>query len=252
MHRFEDKVALVTGGSSGIGRAAALAFAAAGAKVAVAARRRGEGEETCESIRAGGGTATFISTDVVDRGQVEAMVARTVEAYGRLDYAFNNAGVEGAVAATADYTEQQWDQVLDVNLKGAWLCMKYEVTEMLKSGGGSIVNMSSGSGLAGGRGTPAYVASKHAVIGLTKAAALDYAGRGIRVNVVCPGSVVTPMHYRLWGTAPEDLRRVDDAHPAGRSAHPEEVASAVLWLCSEGASYATGLALVLDGGLTIR
>ena len=252
MRRFGGKVALVTGGNAGIGRAAAVAFAREGARVVVAARRQDEGEKTCEAIERAGGSAIFVRTDVTNPDQVEAMVARTIETYGRLDFAFNNAGVEGAIASTADYTEAQWDEVLDVNLKGTWLAMKYEVTEMLKSGGGAIVNMSSGSGLAGGKGTPAYVASKHAVIGLTKAAALDYAREGIRVNAVCPGSVVTPMHYRLWGTGAEELRRIDDAHPAGRSAQPEEVANAVLWLCSERASYATGLALVLDGGLTIR
>ena len=250
--RFDGKVALVTGGNSGLGRAAAFAFAAEGAKVVIAARRQREGDETVEAVRQAGGEAVFVRTDVSQADQVEAMVARTIEAYGRLDYACNNAAIEGPPALTADYTEAEWDLVLDINLKGVWLCMKYQVPELLRSGGGAIVNVASGNGLIGGSKCPAYVASKHGVVGLTKAAALDYAQQGIRINALCTSSVLTPMHDRIFGTEPEVLARVADLHPCGWLSTPEDTARAILWLCSEKASYMTGHPLVLDGGWLAR
>lgn len=253
MKRFEGKVALVTGGNAGIGRAAAVAFAAEGARVAVAARRQAEGEATVEAICRAGAEAIFVRTDVTQPGEVETMVARTVQAFGRLDCAFNNAGVEGPGIPTADYSVEEWDRVIDVNLMGVWLCMKYELPHMVRQGGGGIVNMSSVLGLVAYPNTSAYTAAKHGVVGLTKAAALEYAREHIRVNAVCPASVVTPMFDRHWG--PESSRSPADAaalHPVGRVAAAEEIAAAVLWLCSDAASYVNGHALSLDGAWTAQ
>ena len=252
MSRFDGKVVIVTGGNSGIGRATALAFAREGASVAIAARRTEEGENTVRAITDAGGQASFFRTDVSDEDQVAAMVRKTVQSYGRLDCAFNNAGIEGVLSRTADYAEDGWDRLMDINLKGAWLCMKYEISEMLKLGAGCIVNCSSGNGVIGGAQTPAYTASKHAMVGLTKAAALDYARQGIRVNAVCPGSVLTPMNDRLWGGDEETHRRVAEAHPIGRISTSEEIADAVLWLCSDESMFVTGHPLLLDGGWTAR
>ena len=248
--QFSDKVALVTGGSSGIGRATAVAFAEHGAKVVVAARRIQEGEKTVALIEEIGGTATFIQTDVTIAAEVESLVTKTIEIYSRLDCAFNNAGVEGtAFVSTTDYEEAVWDQVIDVNLKAVWLCMKYEIPLMLAEGG-TIVNMSSIAGLMGSPIGVAYHASKYGVIGLTKASASEYADKGIRINAVCPGVVETEMAERI-NTTPEMNQQLLQIHPIGRFARPEEVAESVLFLSSDKSSYLTGHALPVDGGVLI-
>ena len=244
----QDKVALVTGGSSGIGRATALAFAREGAKVAVADLNIVGGEETVSLIKSVGGEACFIEANMAEAASVEAMVKKAVETYGRLDCAHNNAGVEGALIRTAEYEEDQWDQVIRINLTGVWLCMKYEIPQMLQQGSGAIVNTASGAGLIGVKRMPAYVASKHGVVGLTKTAALEYAKSGIRVNAVCPGVIKTPMVERVTGGRPDILDKMIAAEPIGRSGQPEEIAEAVVWLCSDAASFVTGHAMAVDGG----
>ena len=245
---LKGKAALVTGGTSGIGRETAALFAKAGAKVVVVGRREAEGVETVEMIRAAGGEALFVKTDVAKAADVEAMVKKTVEQFGRLDVAFNNAGVEGVWVPIISQTEQDWDRTIDINLKGVWLCLKYEIRQMLKQGGGgAIVNMASIAGLMGSAGAASYVASKHGVIGLTKTAALENARAGIRVNAVCPAVIETPMGERLFG-AEEARKYVLGLHPLGRFGVPAEVANAVVWMCSDGASFMTGQSLVLDGG----
>ena len=245
--QFEGKVALVTGGNSGIGRATAIQFAREGAKVVIAARRVPEGEETEQMIRDAGGDATFVQTDVSNAADAEAMVAKTVEIYGRLDCAFNNAGVISHDSGrTHEHSEEEWDRIIDINLKGVWLCMKYEITQMLKQGGGAIVNDSSTDGLIGSFDGAAYIASKHGVVGLTKTAALEYAQQSIRVNAVCPGFILTPMSSVVNDPAkePESLAKI----PLGRIGAPEEIAEAVIWLCSDAASFVTGHAMSVDGG----
>jgi len=245
---FEGKVAMVTGGTSGIGRESAIAFAKAGAKVVVAGRRDAEGAETAELIRSAGGNSLFVKTDVAKANEVEALVKKTVETFGRLDVAFNNAGIEGVWVPIISQTEKDFDRTMEVNVKGVWLCLRYEIRQMLKQGGGgAIVNMSSIAGLMGSAGSAAYGASKHAVIGLTKAAALETAKNRIRVNAVCPAVVETPMGERLFG-APEMKKYALSLHPLGRFGAPAEIASAVLWMCSDGAAFMTGHSLVLDGG----
>lgn len=247
--RLESKVALVTGASSGIGKATALAFAREGAKVVLADVAVESGEEVLRLIQETGGEGIFVRCDVSRATEVEAMIEKVVETYGRLDCAFNNAGIEGEVAPLAQSTEENWDRVIDVNLKGVWLCMKYEIRQMLEQGGGSIVNMSSVSGLAGDPDHPAYGASKHGVSGLTKAAAVEYARRGIRVNAVCPAAIRTPMIERTLEAQPEmTWQSLAEGHPIGRIGEPEEVAEAVLWLCSDAASFVVGVLLPLDGG----
>jgi NAD(P)-dependent dehydrogenase (short-subunit alcohol dehydrogenase family) len=246
---LEGKVALVTGGSSGIGRASALAFGRGGAKVIVTDLVVDGGEKTVQTIIEAGGEAIFIRGDVSNPAEVEKLIERAVEAYGRLDCAFNNAGVAQSVKApTADYTEEDWDRVISINLKGVWLCMKYEIRQMLKQGGGSIVNCSSVAGLRGFPARPAYAASKHGVIGLTKTAAVEYASAGIRINAVCPGWIRTPMVEATIGCDPELESQIASAQPIGRIGAPKEVAEVVVWLCSDGASFVIGHCLIVDGG----
>ena len=248
--KLEGKVVLITGGSSGIGKASALAFGGEGARVAIADVAVEGAEETVEMIKGGGGEAIFVRTDVSNGADVQNMVHKTVEVYGRLDCAFNNAGIGGKLfTKTADCSEENWDQVIGINLKGVWLCMKYEIGQMLKQGGGVIVNTSSGAGLVGAKfAGAAYCASKHGILGLTKTAALEYARNGIRVNAVCPATIRTPMGDDLLKGDPNREAQIADSLPIGRWGTSEEVAEAVVWLCSEAASFVTGHALPVDGG----
>ena len=249
---LSGRIALVTGGSSGIGRATALAFAREGARISVADLDEQGGEETVRMVKDGGGEAFFVRTDVSQATDAEAMVSRTIEAYDRLDCAFNNAGVDGGVGTLMhEYPEEMWDTTIGINLKGVWLGMKYQIIQMLEQGGGAIVNTSSGAGLRGG--APAgYVASKHGVVGLTRTAALECALKGIRVNVVCPGSIMTPMAEQVIARVPEAEERVLSATPVGRHGTAEEVAETVVWLCSDAASFVTGHAMSVDGGSMAR
>ncbi len=239
------KVALVTGGGSGIGRQACLVFCREGAQVVVSDVTVEGGEETLSLIKQAGGEAAFIKADVAQAAEVEALVAKTVEAYGRLDCAYNNAGIAGRTARVAEDTEENWERILSINLKGVWLCLKYEIAHMLKQGGGAIVNTASGAGLIGVRRTGAYVASKHGVVGLTKTAALEYAKANIRVNAVCPGPIDTPM---LRGASERVIDAMAAAQPNGRLGQPQEIAEAVVWLCSDAASFVTGHPMPVDGG----
>jgi len=242
------KVGLVTGGTSGIGRETAVLFAKAGAKVVVAGRRDKEGQETIELVRAAGGDGLFVKTDVSKGSEVEALIQKTAEKFGRLDVAFNNAGIEGVWSPIARQSEQDFDRTIDINLKGVWLCLKYEIRQMLKQGtGGAIVNMSSTMGLVGAAGAAAYAASKHGVIGLTKAAALETARHGIRINAVAPAAIESSMSERLFG-APQVHKVVLAQHPIGRFGTSKEIAEAVVWICSDRASFMTGQSLILDGG----
>jgi NAD(P)-dependent dehydrogenase (short-subunit alcohol dehydrogenase family) len=246
---LQSKVVLVTGGTSGIGRDTAILFAKAGAKVVVAGRRETEGKETVELIRAACGDAYFVKTDVSKSSEVESLIQKTVEKFGRLDVAFNNAGIEGVWVPITEQSEEDWDRTIDINLKGVWLCLKYEIRQMLKQGGdGAIVNMASAAGLIGLPGAATYSASKHGVIGLTKTAALENARNGIRVNVVCPAVIETPMAERAY-SEPEFHKFAVGLHPIGRFGTTGEVAEAVVWMCSDRASFMTGQSLVLDGGL---
>jgi len=245
----EGKIALVTGGGSGIGRATALTFAREGAKVVVADVVVEGGEETVRLIKAAGGEAMFVKADMAKAAEVEAMVQKAAATYGRLDCAHNNAGIEGATGRTADYREEDWDRVISINLTGVWFCLKYEIAQMLKQGGGAIVNTASDAGLLGVPQMPAYVASKHGVVGLTKTAALEYAKAGIRVNAVCPGVIKTPMVDRITGQRAGRAERMAAAEPVGRMGKPEEIAEAVVWLCSDAASFVTGLPMPVDGGI---
>ena len=248
MAECEGKVALVTGGTSGIGRETSILFAQKGARVVVAGRREIEGKETIDLIRRAGGEGIFVRADVSRASEVKALVEKTVAAYGSLDYAFNNAGIEGHWVPIVEQTEDEWDQTIDINLKGTWLCLKYEIRQMLQQGrGGVIVNNASISGFIGSYGSATYAASKHGVLGLTKAAALEVARNGIRVNAVCPAAVETPMADRLFG-APEVRKKVLGFYPIARFGKPIEVAEAVLWMCSGAAGFMTGQSLVLDGG----
>jgi NAD(P)-dependent dehydrogenase (short-subunit alcohol dehydrogenase family) len=247
-NELQNKVAIVTGGTSGIGRDTAVLFAKSGAKVVVAGRRGTEGKETIDLIHAAGGDGLFVQTDVSKAAEVLALVQKTVEQFGRLDIAFNNAGVEGTWIPITEQSEEDWDRTIDINLKGVWLCLKYELQQMLKQGsGGAIVNMSSVAGFIGSAGAATYCASKHGVLGLTKGAALENASKGIRINAICPAVIETPMGERLFGS-PEIKQFSLGLHPIGRFGQPMEVAEAVLWMCSERASFMTGQSLVLDGG----
>ena len=245
---FTGKVALVTGAGSGIGRAAATAFAARGARVAVADINAEGGAETVDTIVAAGGEAVFVLTDVTRGTDVAALVAATVERWGRLDYAHNNAGTVGPTAYTADYAEEDWDRVVAINLTSVFLCIKHEVPAMIAGGGGAIVNTSSGAGLVGFPGMPAYVATKHGVIGLTKASAIEYARAGIRINAVCPGSTRTAMLEGFMGGDPKMERMMAGGTPLHRLAEAHEIAAAVVWLCSDEASFVTATAMPVDGG----
>ncbi len=267
---FEGKVALITGAAGGIGRATALAFAKRGADIVVADLNAFGGEETAEMIRRADSRAIFLHVDVSSAAQVESLLQTTIQTYQRLDFACNNAGIEGPRARVHDYKEEDWDRVFGVNLKGVWLCMKYELREMVKAGHGAIVNTASVGGLVGVRRLSAYSASKHAVVGLTRSAALDYGRAGIRVNAVCPGLIDTEMldRYMARLQPPKDAsafgRMVSKGkrhivksflavqQPAGRLGSPEEVAGAIVWLCSDAASYVNGHALAVDGGFVAR
>src|SRR5580692_886983 len=245
---LEGKVGLVTGGTSGIGRDTAVVFAKAGAKVVVAGRREAEGKETIDLIHAAGGDGLFVKADVSKASEVEALIQKAAERFGRLDIAFNNAGIEGVWVPIVRQSEEDWDRTIDINLKGVWLCLKYEIRQMLQQGGGgAIVNMASIIGLVGSAGVAAYSASKHGVIGLTKTAALENAKSGIRINAICPGFIETPMADRIF-RAQAARKYFLGCHPIGRFGKPTEIAEAVVWMCSDRASFMTGQSLVLDGG----
>lgn len=246
---MKNQVALITGAASGIGRATALAFAREGARVVVSDVSSEGGLETVRLLEEQGARAKFVFCDVSKASEVAHLVQKTVEHFGRLDYAFNNAGIEGVSNSTVDCTEDNWNRVIDINLKGVWLCMKYEIAQMMKQeSGGAIVNCSSIAGVIGFPGIPAYTASKHGVMGLTKAAALEYVKSKIRVNVVCPGVIQTPMIDRFTHGQADAVAQLVQGAPMGRMGTPEEIASAVVWLCSDGASYMTGQSMTIDGG----
>jgi NAD(P)-dependent dehydrogenase (short-subunit alcohol dehydrogenase family) len=248
VNSLKDKVVIITGASSGIGHATALAFAKEGAKVVIADVLTDAGVQTARDVEKLGAQALFVKCDVSKDSDVKNLMKRTIETFGRIDCAFNNAGIEGSQNKTADCTEENWNQVIDINLKGVWLCMKYEIPQMLKQGGGAIVNCSSIAGLIGFPGIPAYVASKHGVIGLTKTAALEYAKTGIRINAICPGVIQTPMIDRFVHGEAQIRRQLVEGEPVGRVGTPEEIADAALWLCSGQSSFVTGHSLVVDGG----
>ncbi|MDX2049084.1 MAG: SDR family oxidoreductase [Chitinophagaceae bacterium] len=247
---LEGKVALVTGGSFGIGHAAAVAFARRGAKVVIADRTEDKENESIKLIKSAGGEAVFVRCDVSTTSAVRTMTEKTIEKYGRLDYAFNNAGVEGHMANTHECPEENRNKTVGENLKRVWLCMKNEIPHMLKNGKGVIVNCASVAGLNGFAGLPAYVATKHGVVGLTRTAALEYAKQGIRINAVCPGVIHTAMVDRITGKDKEVEKQYIAMEPVGPMGNPEEVAEAVVWLCSDAASFITGVALPVDGGFS--
>lgn len=250
---FDGKVAFVTGAASGIGRAAALAFAREGARVVVADVSEQGNQETARMIEEQGGRGLAVRCDVTRAEDVKTALAKTVAAFGRLDFAFNNAGIEPRKPApTAEYEEEEWNRIVDTNLRSVFLCMKHEIPLILKQGGGAIVNTSSGAGVIGIKGSPAYTAAKHGVIGLTRAAALDYAAQNIRVNAICPGYIDTAMVDRFTEGTPEGRAKAISEEPVGRMGKPEEIAGAVVWLCSDTAAFVVGHALVIDGGQTVQ
>lgn len=255
MKRFENKAVLVTGAASGIGRAVTIAFAKEGASVAVADLDRDGGEDTVRSIKDLGVDSFFVRANIAVPADVEAMVREVADRFGGLDVAVNNAGIEGELASTADYPIEGWKRVLDVNLTGAWLSMKYEIPELRRRGGGAIVNVASILGLVGFANAPAYTAAKHGLVGLTKVAAIEYAPEGIRINAVCPGFIETPMVMDRGvaaGSNPEAYAQIAALHPIGRLGTPAEIAAAILWLSSEEATFVAGHALVADGAYTAR
>lgn len=247
-HRFTGKVAFVTGAASGIGRATAVAFAAEGARVAILDLTEGALRDTVDAIRGKGSEVLVIACDVSRPEQVQAAIEKVVATFGRLDVAFNNAGVENKAAPVAEIEVDEWDRILDVNLRGTFVCMKHELAQMVRQGGGVIVNTSSGAGVRGVAGGASYVASKHAIIGLTKSAALDYAKQNIRVNAVLPGNIETPMMDRFTGG---DIQKAIDLEPVGRLGKPEEIADAVLWMSADLGAFVTGAAISVDGGWSL-
>jgi NAD(P)-dependent dehydrogenase (short-subunit alcohol dehydrogenase family) len=248
----DQKAAIITGGSSGIGRAAAIALAKQGVKIAIAARRAKEGEETVRLVKEAGSDGIFVKTDVANENDVRSLVEKTVKTYGRLDYAFNNAGIEETPTSLVDQTSEVFDQIMNVNVKGVWLSMKYEIPEMIRTGGGAIVNTSSGAGVIGYPQQPIYIASKHAVLGLTKSAALEYAKSGIRINAIAPGVTETEMVERVAEDDKQLIESIKSITPIGRIGDPQEIANAVVWLLSDKASFVLGHTLLVDGGAVSR
>jgi NAD(P)-dependent dehydrogenase (short-subunit alcohol dehydrogenase family) len=246
--RFNGKVAFITGAASGIGRATAVAFAAEGARVAILDRTEDVLRDTADAIRNAGGEVFVIACDVSRPEQVEAAVTRTVDTFGRLDIAFNNAGVENKAAPVAEIELDEWDRILDINLRGTFVCMKHELAQMVRQGRGVVINTSSGAGVRGVAGGAAYAASKHAIIGLTKSAALDYAKSNIRVNAILPGNIETPMMERFTGG---DIQKAIDLEPVGRLGKPEEIADAVLWMSADLGAFVTGASISVDGGWSL-
>ena len=248
----DQKAAIITGGSSGIGRAAAIALAKQGVKIAIAARRAKEGEETVRLVKEAGSDGIFVKTDVANENDVRSLVEKTVKTYGRLDYAFNNAGIEETPTSLVEQTSNVFDQIMNVNVKGVWLSMKYEIPEMIRTGGGAIVNTSSGAGVIGYPQQPIYIASKHAVLGLTKSAALEYAKSGIRINAIAPGVTETEMVERVAEDDKQLIESIKSITPIGRIGDPQEIANAVVWLLSDKASFVLGHTLLVDGGAVSR
>ncbi len=253
MGRTTDQVVLVTGGASGIGAAAARLFAQEGAKVVIADVNSQGGEQTAQNIKEAGGSAIFVQTDISEDTEVEALISKAVTTYGRLDCAYNNAGIMGDVLSVTDLSEQSWDQTIETNLKGTWLCMKHQIPQMLRQGGGAIVNTTASIGVKGGGPLrSAYAASKAGIVSLSKSAALEYAEYGIRINVICPSHTRTPMLEKFFEMRPDLEADFIANAPMGRIATPEEVAECALWLCSDAASFVTGHVLAVDGGYLSR